>query len=149
MKKILKEKASNFAESLRTKQLAKAEQTVVNIENSTFFGILLKGLINNWFSVLLVGLLLGYSGHLYLQNKALENEALKAEVTRLNSIVESNEKANEELKIRIKELENQKKANSKGNKKYADSLKKLTAEQLREEILKKSKALKKRRGMKG
>lgn len=147
--KSLKNKALAFADSVKTNQLEKAQQTIVNIENSTFFGILLKGLVNNWFSVLLISLLLAYCGNLYLQNRALENEALKAEITRLNSIVEANDKVNEELKERIEQLEDQKKQNAKGNQKYADSLKKLTAEQLQAEILKKIKALKKRRGMKG
>lgn len=143
----IKSSVTKLANSVKDSQLSKAKQSIINIENSTFFGILLKGLINNWISVVIVGLLLGYSINLYMYNKTLENEALKVDVARLHSIIETNENINDELRTRIKKLEDQKSYNLKNNKKYKESLTKLDSDQLKTRILDHVKRLKKRRGM--
>jgi len=134
-------KISNFVETRR-------QSAIINIENSTFFGVLIKWALTNWIALTVVITLGLYSLSLYMNQKELEAQALAGQIQILQQALDQNKKDNELLLSRINTLNGKKKLDALANSVLRKSLSKLTSKELKDKMLEDVKRIKAKRGIK-
>jgi len=150
MSKIVKKKSKsgnlvkNSAKKLGEIAEKKKEDFIVNIQNTTAFGILLKWIITNKVSIILFIAILFYAGRSYY----MENEYLKERNKTLISEKEEFLNRTKELESKVLELRQKVSYSEELNKKVRERSRNLTSEQKKKEILRLVDRLKDKRGLK-
>lgn len=131
---------SNFAED-------KKQSAIIQVENSTALGILLKWLMTNWVTVFITIILGGYYISSYIEADKLKDMLWKQQVEDLNIDLAELKENKERLKVEIDKLAKDKKNFEKENKKLVLELEKLNSSELKVKLLDYTARLKTKRNM--
>ena len=134
IKKSIAKVASKVGDDIKQVIEAPKENVIVNIQNSTAFGLVIKWAIAHPVTLILITCLVFFSVKYKIQSEYYERQLLETQIVQLKEDLDILKKEREKLQIRIKEYESKKKQAKKDNAEVRKSLKNKTPEELTQKL---------------